>query len=90
MARHKHDARAARFVGRRRAMIPRNRCPRFPKKHQYVSLIGAMQQADRNRRRGRGDVYYYQCDARKGGCGWFHLSSQNPETIGMTWTGDPT
>lgn len=54
-------------------------CERHPHKRRYRSGVEALQEAQRLRRYGR-ELFAYPC-----GCGGFHLTSQNPKTIGMTW-----
>ena len=61
--------------------MPKNgdRCPKG--KRRYVSEVEAMQEAHRCDLKGRPERFYYRCEY----CGWWHLTSQDPETIGLVW-----
>ncbi len=50
-------------------------------KRRYNNQIEAMQALKRCKELGRFERGYYQCE----GCGFWHLTSQNPSTIGLTW-----
>jgi len=77
------DSQRAIHLGRRRAQNTRKPCPNFDSKRTYPTELEALQQVYRNKRRDRTDIFYYQCDV----CHRFHLTSQDPETIGMYWDG---
>lgn len=50
-------------------------------KRRYGNQIEAMQALQRCRELGRYERGYYQCER----CGFWHLTSQDPSTIGLTW-----
>jgi hypothetical protein len=55
------------------------RCEVHPAKRRYRTGVEALQAAHRLKRNGR-ELFAYECN-----CGGFHLTSQDPKTIGMKW-----
>lgn len=48
----------------------------------HADELAAMQALHRCREQGRDEKAYYPCKR----CGGWHLTSQDPATIGMTWS----